>query len=334
MRGQLRFWLLAIASTLLVILTCWGLQGVGATPPVSQAELTASQRYSLECGRLESQGQYREAMIACNWAIVLNPQNGDAYYNRALVYHHDENHHQGIADFTMAITINPQDAEAFNNRGHCHSQLQELEAAIKDYTQGITLNPNYVEAYSNRGSARSQLGDKAGALVDLNTAIRLDPTFFRAYGNRGALRQESQDLIGAIADYSTALKLNPKYAQAYLGRSAVYIQQSAFVEAIADLTQVLTLDAKAPWVGLAYTSRAQAYVGLKDWSNALRDYARALEATPENATLYIRQAEIYQQLGNIPESKLTYGKALELLRQQGKTTQAQAIGQLIEQIGS
>ena len=76
-----------------------------------------------------------------------------------------------IDDSTAAIELNPDDADAYYNRALAKGRLNDISGAIKDYTTSIKLSPDRDDAYFNRALARSQLNDISGAIEDYTASI-------------------------------------------------------------------------------------------------------------------------------------------------------------------
>lgn len=76
-----------------------------------------------------------------------------AYNNRGIAYDNKGEFNKAIEDYNKAIELNPNDAEAYNNRALCYIKLAEKEtdkAEAKEYYQkalddcntGLSLNPD------------------------------------------------------------------------------------------------------------------------------------------------------------------------------------------------
>ncbi|MEA5532191.1 tetratricopeptide repeat protein, partial [Dolichospermum sp. UHCC 0684] len=52
-----------------------------------------------------------------------------------------------VEDYNQALRLNPNQGEAYYNRGLARKILGDLEGAIEDYNQALRLNPNQGEAY-------------------------------------------------------------------------------------------------------------------------------------------------------------------------------------------
>ena len=66
-----------------------------------------------------------------------------------------------IENCTKAVILNPNDANAYYYRGYSKGVLKDHIGAIEDFTKVIVLNPEYAEASRNRALAKEALLDVA-----------------------------------------------------------------------------------------------------------------------------------------------------------------------------
>jgi tetratricopeptide (TPR) repeat protein len=83
---------------------------------------------------------------------------------------------RAIADYNEAIRLDPNYGEAFYNRGCAHISKNEYDRAIADINAAIELNPQDADFFAARGYAHERRGDHERAVADCKTAIRLNPT--------------------------------------------------------------------------------------------------------------------------------------------------------------
>jgi protein O-mannosyl-transferase len=137
-------------------------------------------------GTLEIEnGNFREARVHLDKAIVLSPDYAQAYYNRGILNRKADSLDSAILDFTTAININEGYTDAFYARGITYMKINELLLADRDYSSVLRNNPNHFGALLNRAIVRGELGDFNKALQDLNSAIQVDSTVPSAYYLRG-----------------------------------------------------------------------------------------------------------------------------------------------------
>jgi tetratricopeptide (TPR) repeat protein len=192
--------------------------------------------------------------VLCFTAIInLDPNNAQAYYDRADAYYYGlEEVEKALADYSEAIRLEPEYAE------DC------IYAPC--YTALINLNPNDSQAYYNRGNAYYKHQEYEKAIVDYSESIRLDSTNFKAYGSRGDAYYELGEFRSAVAEYTEAIRLdlktvlycnsklcfntfitinpNPRDAKTYYFRAIAYNHLNQHEKEIADFLEGIYLARK------------------------------------------------------------------------------------------
>jgi tetratricopeptide (TPR) repeat protein len=117
-----------------------------------------------------------ENMAEYNDAIAQDPNNAEAYFNRASAKYDLGDNVGSILDFNKAIEINPDDADAFYNRSLAKYDQGDNEGCISDNNRAIEIDPEYGDAYYMRGLAKNNLNDLEGARLDWSKAGELGVT--------------------------------------------------------------------------------------------------------------------------------------------------------------
>jgi tetratricopeptide (TPR) repeat protein/S1-C subfamily serine protease len=182
------------------------------------------------------------ALVDCNKAIQINPNDADFYNNRGLLYDEQKKWDLALADYNKAIHINPNLAQAYNNRGSLYDEQKKWDLALTDYNKAIQINPNNATAYYNRGLLYQKQKKWDLALADYNKAIHINPNLAQAYNNRGVLYSEQKKWDLALADYNKAIHINPNDANAYYNRADIYIKQRKVELALADFEKAVQIE--------------------------------------------------------------------------------------------
>ena len=118
---------------------------------------------------------------------------------------------------------------------------------ISDCTAVLTSGQGTSEqraiAFNNRGVGRTNAGDEntqKAAIRDFDEAIKLNPKVAKFFYNRGYARTGT-DNVSAIADYGTAIGMDPLFAVAWGQRAESYLQLKKWDEAIRDASEAIRL---------------------------------------------------------------------------------------------
>jgi len=146
---------------------------------------------------------------------------------------------KAIADFTQAIQSNPQNAQAYFQRAFVYMETGEDDQALADLSQAIQINPQFANAYFRRAFVYMLKGNEDLAAADLDRTIQINPQFEKAYYRRACVKMvQGQDDM-AIADLTKLIQMDPNYAQAYLRRGYAYMLKGDYGQAVAELEQFI-----------------------------------------------------------------------------------------------
>ncbi|MEM7657935.1 MAG: tetratricopeptide repeat protein [Bacteroidota bacterium] len=219
--------------------------------------------------------------------VLAEAQTEKQLFNRGMDKMKSQDFEGAEIDFSMVIKLNPTNDAAYYNRGFSRYQLGNHPGAIQDFNLALDINPENAEAYYNRGRSKLGLEDYLGAMLDLNIAIKGRPKEYRYYQIRSLAKSGLQDYRGAIQDLNKAIKITKgKNIELIFDRAEAYISLKYFDDAIKDLDRVVKASPTDPQ---AYNARAQVKLQAEDLDGACLDWSRAGELGDINAYTLIRK---------------------------------------------
>jgi tetratricopeptide (TPR) repeat protein len=80
-----------------------------------------------------------------------------------------------IMDYTESLRLDPNNAQAYNNRAYTYMRMRQFPAALADLSLALTINPNYVQALMNRGDIHNfyYAIDRKSAIADYEKVLGL-----------------------------------------------------------------------------------------------------------------------------------------------------------------
>ena len=252
----------------------------------------------------QHKGEYDQSISNFSSAVTLNPQYGEAYYNRGVAYLSKADSRQNatpvlrivgieladegaydkaIADFDVALRLIPNDCETYCARGKAYASKLDYIQAIADYSTALWSDPYFVDAYLSRADAYSVLLEYDRAISDYSEVVKLDPDRVMAYQFRGDAFARQGDYDSAIADYTHVLRSVASYKDASSHPNLSSIVQ--FTQRVTDATQAINLD---PNDAYAYHSRGGAYRvfrSLEARDLAIANYTRSIELNPDSSDI-------------------------------------------------
>lgn len=118
-------------------------------------------------------------------------------------YLEDGNYREAILAFNAAIDINPKSMDAYLGRGDAHMGLEEYGDAVDDYTEALSLKKDDPEVYLSLANAYMELGDTDEAMRVLEEGANAtgDDRLSDWAGELERLRSGSSSLSGAVSEY-------------------------------------------------------------------------------------------------------------------------------------
>ena len=98
---------------------------------------------------LKQNGKVKDAIIANNKAIEINPTDPETYYNQGNTFYKIRKLDESKTSFEKAIELNSNYPEAYNNLGTILRELGKLDESEKTLRKAIELNSNFSDAYIN-----------------------------------------------------------------------------------------------------------------------------------------------------------------------------------------
>lgn len=284
---------------------------------------------------------YKAILKIYDGNIALEPENASLYFSRAkFLEKHFRNHELALVDFTKAVNLDPKNIEYLESRAKLYQASCNYKAAIKDYDRLIQENPGNVEYLGSRAWIYSSVLDFSSAINDYDLILQQKPDDLHAYEERGLLflymnkpDLAKNDFQKILSIHESRIAKNPKDPDPYIARMRFLIytmkdyeeaakdyfklKDSAASNELSYYQSILNrnaptfmkkiLDSQPKNRGDFY-DRAEAYLKLKKYPEALADYEKALEFDPDDSYLLESRADLLQKIGKHHDAKAEYLK--------------------------
>ena len=188
-----------------------------------------------------------EALDYLNKEITEHPDNGYAFVWVASVRNYNEEYGRALTAANTAVKKIPsKDKEykafAFSTRASVFLNLEDTIQAIKDYAQAIALTPEDDRLYNARAQVYYEQGKYDLADNDYRKMISLKEGDVMGYMGLGRNANAQKRYEDAIKQFDYVNKLEPSYSSAYSFRAESYIGLKKYNEAIDDVITALGID--------------------------------------------------------------------------------------------
>ena len=221
-----------------------------------------------------------------------NIKRPDTYnYNRGVEAIQNNKTEEALEYLNKELEQNPENGYALAWIATVRNHLQEYGKAITAVNLAIKHIPKKDKTYkafahSIRADIYINIEDKESALKDYNVAIEYTPNDEDIYEKRAQLYFEMEKYNLADEDYKKIISLNQGSVMGYMGIGRNANAQKKYAEAIKQFDYVTKL---ASDYASGYSFRAESYIGLKKYNEAIDDIIKALELNYDNKAFYLMQ---------------------------------------------
>jgi len=141
-----------------------------------------------------------------------------------------------------------------------------------------------------------------------NDVVTKSPKKLRGYCNRGYVYQEKKQFDLALADYEKAMKIDPLSSDPYFGRGSILKDKGDYAAALTDFDRAVALNGNSK----VLNDRANLYMELKQIPQAILDYTRALELSPDDPDIYFNRGNAYAVFGNLDAAIIDFTTAARI----------------------
>ncbi|MEW6555725.1 MAG: DUF2723 domain-containing protein [Elusimicrobiota bacterium] len=157
---------------------------------------------------------------------------------------------------------------------------------------------------------------KKEGIIELKKALQSGKDLIWLNNNIGDILRQQKKFDDAFFALSHTISLDSSYSPAYYNLGLLYLEQQKENKAIECFQNAYQYDSTDK-DSLGQLSKIYQNKGYKNYTagkieNAISDYKKAIEYTPENADIYYNIAVIYSQIQNKKEAKNYFQKYLQL----------------------
>src|SRR5262249_44565006 len=213
----------------------------------------------------------------------LKPDLPEAYIARGGSYHLMGQHEKGLADRTEAIRLNPRSADGWFARGSAYFLLGDLQKAVAGLRGAARLNPQNTEMHDVLTKAEARIEEMKKPQASTKPVDPAPATTLAPKEKLATIPVPANSPSPPEAKRPSKPAPARGDAEAHHQKGRELLQKGQYRAAIDELTQAI---ASKPDLALAWNARGYAYLLLRDPTNAIKDFDRAIELNPRYANAY------------------------------------------------
>lgn len=287
-------------------------------------------------------GYYEDAIEQYTKALDLEPENGEAYEDRAIAFEKTGDYMAAAEDYKNAAVFNTNAAENFLIAAQIHYrynyfedadalvskaigkkskfhdayllkcqiklQLSKYDLALQAANQALSAKNTAIAQYL-KGKAEYKLGRFALAEQDLEKAIIKDKMLFDAFLTLAETQYETRKIKYGIENCSYVITNERKNIRAYVLRSKGYNLQRQYGRAIQDISIALSHDSTNVSY---YLLRGNYYLSFAQFQNAINDFTVALNYDMLSREALGKRASAFELIGKKTKASSDYALLLSL----------------------
>ncbi len=180
-------------------------------------------------------------------SIFYDPNNVEAYVNKATLEYFLKNYESSLKAIDKAMALGRKDAETFAIRACTYSALKNYEKSMNDFDKAFQFNPHSDTLYVQKAEAiQYMLSDPNKSIPVLDEGLKKFPESLYILETRALFNNKKQTEEGykkVIADFDVLLRIAPadKHGRYYYFRGLTKAELGDKAGACADMNQARTL---------------------------------------------------------------------------------------------
>jgi len=279
-----------------------------ATAPASDENMIADD-YIKQGEGLYFEGNYDEAVVCFEKAILANNNLDEAWYWRGNVLIKLQRHEEALACYDQAISIKPDGWEAWYNKANLLGKLQKYEEAIACYERASASESRKYACWHSIAALLGKLQHYEEAIASYDRALAIKTTDSEIWHNRGAMLGKIQQHAAAVDSYDRALELNPKRYETWYNRGNMLWRLLRYMDAIDSYDRAIELRADKYEV---WYNKGAVLGKMQRYQESIAAYDKAIAIKPQDFEVWHNRGAAFDKLSQHVAAIASYEQAITL----------------------
>jgi tetratricopeptide (TPR) repeat protein/DNA-binding winged helix-turn-helix (wHTH) protein len=268
---------------------------------------------------LSWQGKHAEAIAAHQRYVALAPSEANAYDSLGLTYQWAGEHPKALANFKLALEVNPQFEIARIHLAQCRVRQGQFRSAVEElrrYITGVHVLNEKARGYEVLSYVYRRMGDLDAAEVAAEQAASIDPkTIWMSYvvavekKRADKAKRIENDLLLKWSSTDRGSSGNLRFPGYF--RGVIAMNGGHADDALSSFRDVLR-HRPATWSYEDFEDcLGTALLTLGRYDEAIAEFERVLQLSPNYPRARFYQAEAYRAKGMAAEARQSYNRFLE-----------------------
>ncbi len=250
------------------------------------------------------QGATADSIKHYKRALELKPHSYSGHYNLALAYVREHKLQDARIHLEAAAALDRSQPDAAYNLGMVLLELHQPAEALAPLRRARTLNPERADVAFNLVRAELEAGKTTDAQNEArDSAQRFGSDFQWAVAIGQLFLQKSQP-ADAVTYFVRASRLRPDDLDTRRQLALAYLDSARPQDVLSTIPEASTAE--------DHFLRASAYYALRNFSDADRESALALDMTPDNPQILVLRTRLLQRAGEQDNALVFAQRAISL----------------------
>ncbi len=215
-------------------------------------------------------------------------------YNAGVLLHKEKKYAEAIEKFNYAIIITPENAEAFIQIAHIYLEQEDFERAIQYYLKAIELNKKDVISRNNLSWIYFKQQDYPKTIEVCKAILKIDNKQLDSIQRLAYCYDLLNDHQNAIKSYQRAIELSPRETKLYNNLGILFYEMHDYNQAIGQFQKALEIDSTSINI---YNYLGDSYRKINDFDNMIKCYSHLVELRPDDRDAWKNLISAYGNLG-------------------------------------
>ncbi|PSB27641.1 hypothetical protein C7B69_10620 [filamentous cyanobacterium Phorm 46] len=258
---------------------------------------------------LYSKGDYDEAVVCFEKAILMNNNLDDAWHWRGNVLIKMQRQEEALACYDQAISIKPDNYEAWYGKANLLAKLHKYEEAIACYERASSGESQKYGCWHSIAALLGKLQHYEEAIASYDRALAIKDTDSEIWHNRGAMLGKVQQYAQAVDSYDRALALNSKRYETWYNRGNMLWRLLRYSDAIDSYDRALGIRADKYEV---WYNKGAVFGKMQRYQESIAAYDKAIAIKPQDFEVWHNRGAIFDKLSQHEAAIASYDKAITL----------------------
>ncbi|MEG3849669.1 tetratricopeptide repeat protein [Microcoleus sp. herbarium19] len=255
------------------------------------------------------QGNYDEAVVCFEKAILMNNNLDEAWYWRGNVLIKMQRQEEALACYDQAISIKSDHCEAWYNKANLLAKLHKYEEAIASYERASLSESKKYACWHSIAALLGKLQHYEEAIASYDRALAIKATDSEIWHNRGAMLGKVQQYAQAVDSYDRAVALNPKRYETWYNRGNMLWKLLRYSDAIDSYDRALGIRADKYEV---WYNKGAVFGKMQRYEDAIACYDKAIAIKPQDFEVWHNRGAAFDKLSQHLSAIASYESAITL----------------------